>query len=227
MIISAMQKFSMIDFPGKLSAILFTQGCNFRCPYCHNPELISSKAENIITEEEIFDFLKSRINKLDAVVITGGEPTLHSDLPDFIAKIKDLGFLIKLDTNGTNPDLLQEIIDRNIVDYIAMDIKGPIDEYSKFVNADICSNDIISSLNLIRDSGSDYEFRTTIVKGLHSLEHILGINKVLQKRDRFFIQNFVDTKTLAKRTIFQAFSKKECDFLVNEFYKNKKIVNCR
>jgi len=132
MLIGGFQKFSLIDYPDKLSSIVFAAGCNFRCGYCHNPELVDPKRfGKFISEKEVLSFLKGRQKKLDAVVITGGEPTLQADLPDFMAKLKKLGFLAKLDSNGSNPKVLKKIIDGHLADYLAMDIKGPLEKYSE------------------------------------------------------------------------------------------------
>ena len=130
--IGGLQKSSLIDYPGKICAIVFTIGCNFRCPYCHNPELVDETAEEL-SQDEFFAFLEKRIGKLDAVTITGGEPTLHNDLVPFIIKIKELGFLVKLDSNGTHPDVLAQLISEKSVDYIAMDIKAPLQKYTQTV----------------------------------------------------------------------------------------------
>ena len=195
--IGAIQKFSMIDYPGKLSAIIFTQQCNFRCPYCHNPELVKKELfTKPLAEEEIFKFLKSRINKLDAVCITGGEPTLHPDLPRFISQIKELGFLVKLDTNGTNPAMVKLLIEKNLVDYFAMDIKAPLDEYKKVVRTEINVEAIKKSIDLITNSNRDYEFRTTLISTLHSEEDVRKIAKSLGKAKKYYLQKFVPTKTL-------------------------------
>ncbi|HEC86320.1 MAG TPA: anaerobic ribonucleoside-triphosphate reductase activating protein, partial [Thermoplasmatales archaeon] len=138
MIIGGFQRFSLIDYPGKICAIIFTQGCNFRCPYCHNPELVNPKLfQEPIDENDIFRFLEMRKGKLDAVEITGGEPTLQPDLIEFMRKIKAMGFLIKLDTNGTNPEVVEKIIKNKLVDYIAMDVKAPLEKYEKVVRAKV------------------------------------------------------------------------------------------
>lgn len=150
MIIGGLQKFSLIDYPHKISAIIFTTGCNFRCPYCHNPELVNPKLyPERITEEEVFNFLKNRKEKLDAVVITGGEPTLHKDLYKFISKLKSMGFLIKLDTNGTYPNILNRLIKDNLLNYIAMDIKGSLDRYEEIVGTKVNLEKINESIKII------------------------------------------------------------------------------
>ena len=129
MLIGGLHKCSMIDYPDKLSAIVFTVGCNFKCPYCHNPELVITKDCSLTEQSFVLDFLKTRINKLDAVVISGGEPCLQKDLKDFIKQVKEMGFLVKLDTNGTYPEAIENLISENLIDYIAMDIKSPIQKY--------------------------------------------------------------------------------------------------
>lgn len=198
MIFGGWQKFSMIDFPGRSSAILFTQGCPFRCPFCHNPELINPAQGMFapVTEKEILDFLATRQGKLDGVVITGGEPTLHRDLPDFIRRLKEMGFAVKLDTNGSNPEILEYIIRENLVDYIAMDYKSPLDKYTGHTNSAINIEHIRSSASLIRQSGVDHEFRTTVVKEQLSPEDIMQIGRELIGTKKYILQRFLPTKTL-------------------------------
>ncbi len=194
--IGGLQEFSMIDYPGKLAAIVFTLGCNFRCGYCHNPELVLPEKFNpSLEEEKIFSFLKTRSGKLDAVSITGGEPTLHADLPEFMKKIKDLGFLVKLDSNGTNPMMLKEIIDNKLVDYLAMDIKAPLKKYKEVIQAEINLENIQKSIQMIMNSGIEYEFRTTIVKSQLSTDDLIEIAKLIQGAKKYFLQKFVASKT--------------------------------
>lgn len=217
--IGAIQKFSMIDYPGKLSAIIFTQGCNFRCPYCHNPELVSSELfQEPLTEEEIFQFLETRKNKLDAVCITGGEPTMHLDLPTFIAKIKAMGFLVKLDTNGTNPQMLEELIAAELVDYLAMDIKAPLNSYSNVTKTEVDISVIKESIQIIEKSNVEYEFRTTIISTLHSEEDIIEMAKSLGKAKHYFLQKFVPTKTLDESYLLETtFSDEKFEQLLLSF----------
>ena len=197
MLIGGFQKSSLVDYPGKVCAIIFTQGCNYRCPYCHNPELVKPELfEKPIPEEEIFSFLKSRKGKLDAVEITGGEPTLQKDLLEFIKKIKDMGFLMKLDSNGTNPEIVKKAIKEKMVDYLAMDIKAPLEKYSKIVRVDVDTEKIKRSIHMIMESGIDYEFRTTLVKSLLSEDDIIGIGKEINGAENYFLQRFVPSKTL-------------------------------
>lgn len=192
MLIGGLQKLTLIDYPSKVSAIIFTIGCNFRCRYCYNTRLVDPKLfreEDVISEEEIFSFLKSRVDKLDAVVVTGGEPTLHKDLDVFISKIKDMGFLVKLDSNGTNPDVLQSLIDRKLIDYIAMDIKNDFKNYEKIVNVKFDVSKIQKSIDVIINSGIDYEFRTTAAPGV-TKEDILNISEYIKGAKKYYLQVF-------------------------------------
>lgn len=194
--IGGFQKSSLIDYPGQISAIIFTQGCNFRCPYCHNPELLANSDNSDYYADSILEFLKTRQGKLDAVVITGGEPTLHSDLPDFIQKIKDMNFLIKLDTNGTNPNMLHSLLDKKLIDYVAMDIKAPIEKYSEVACANVNTENILKSIEIVKNSGINYEFRTTIVKSQLSFEDFENIGELISGAQAYYLQKFVPTKTL-------------------------------
>ncbi|MFH1049139.1 MAG: anaerobic ribonucleoside-triphosphate reductase activating protein [Patescibacteria group bacterium] len=205
--IGGLQKFSLIDYPGKISAVVFLSGCNFRCGFCHNPELVLPellKNQPKIDELEFFDFLGMRQGKLDGVCITGGEPTIWRDLPEFIKKIKDLGFLVKLDTNGTNPKMVKKLIDLNLVDYFAIDIKNSPEKYEKTVNANVNIADIEKTLKIIRDCGIPMELRTTVVLGLIVREDFVKIKEwlesfgVLKKALSYAIQQFRPLKTLNK-----------------------------
>ncbi len=185
---------SLIDYPGKISAIVFTRGCNLRCPFCHNPDLISSSGEDVISEHDFFDFLKKRKGLLDAVTITGGEPTLQHDLPDFIKKVKQKGFAVKLDTNGTNPQILGDIISEGLASYIAMDIKNSLEKYHLAGKVD--TGAIQKSIGIIMQSGVPYEFRTTVLPRLHSEKDMEEIGKLINGADKYFIQNFRPENTL-------------------------------
>lgn len=194
--IGALQKTSLIDYPGLISAIIFTQGCNFRCGYCHNPELLDpSNWDEPIPQNDILDFLKKRQGKLDALVITGGEPTLHLGLPGFISKVKELGFKVKLDSNGTNPKMLEQLLAENLVDYIAMDVKAPLRRYSDIANCEVPTDLIFESINLIMSNAPDYEFRTTLVEGQLSYEEVLDIGKLIKGAKKYFLQRFIPSKT--------------------------------
>ena len=212
MIIEGFEKTSLLDYPGKVSAIVFTYGCNLRCPYCHNPELVTEplKEENIFKEEDIFSFLEKRKNKLDGVVITGGEPLIQKDLPRFIQKIKDLGFLVKLDTNGGYPSKLKSLLKRNLLDYIDMDVKYPKELYENGLNGGKRIKDIQESIQIVKDAGIPYSFRTTYVKSIHTVESVDEIGQMIQDADMYYIQNFRAGKTIdPSLTSILSFSKKE------------------
>jgi pyruvate formate lyase activating enzyme len=190
--IGGFQRFSLIDYPGKICAIVFTQGCNFRCPYCHNPELVNPELfEAPIPEKEVLSFLANRHGKLDAVEITGGEPTLQPDLIDFIREIKDMGYLVKLDTNGSKPEILSEAIEDGIVDYLAMDVKAPLERYKEITHSGVDPANIKESIELIKSSGLDYEFRTTVVKSQLGKRDILEIAWLIRGSKRYVLQKFV------------------------------------
>ncbi|MBO5948816.1 anaerobic ribonucleoside-triphosphate reductase activating protein [bacterium] len=192
MFIAGLQKSSLLDYPEKIAAIVFTQGCNFRCGYCHNPELLSinSKKQPFISEDDFFNFLEKRKGKLDGVVITGGEPCLQKDLVNFIEKIKNMGFLVKLDTNGTFPDKLQTFLDNQLIDYVAMDIKSPLEKYHKITSSLIKKGDILKSIDLIMNSGVDYEFRTTVIKSQLSFEDLENISILIKGAKCYYLQKF-------------------------------------
>ena len=196
--IGGFQKFSMIDYPDKFSAIVFTLGCNLSCPFCHNPELNSLNfLENaLIKEDVVLDFLKTRVGKLDGVVLSGGEPTLQTNLINFSRKIKDLGFLIKLDTNGTNSFVIKELLEYELVDYIAMDIKTSPQKYNFFVNNVNTFKEIQKSIELIISSNIDYEFRTTVVKELLLIEDFKEIGKLINGAQKYYLQKFQSIKLL-------------------------------
>ncbi len=197
MLLGGFQRFSLIDYPDKICAIGFTQGCNFRCPYCHNPELVEPERFNgALAEEDVFNFLQERQGKIDGVVITGGEPTIHSDLLDFSKKIKALGFLVKLDTNGSHPEILSRLIQDGAVDYIAMDIKAPEHRYAEIAAAAVDMEKIKQSVSLIMNSGLPYEFRTTVVAGLLSKEDIVVLTRMIIGARLYVLQKFLPTKTI-------------------------------
>ena len=200
MIIGGFQRFSLIDYPDKMCAIVFTQGCNFRCPYCHNPELIDIKRGQIdFKEEEILSFLHKRKGKLDAVTITGGEPLLQSDLERFLSEVKGLGYLVKLDTNGSFPLKLEKIIKSKSVDYIAMDIKAALDKYEYVIKRKIEKTKILESIRLIMDSGLDYEFRTTVVRSLFEKDDFYKIGQLIKDSRLYVLQRFVPSKALDEK----------------------------
>ncbi len=196
MIFGGLEKCTLIDYPGKIACMVFTIGCNFRCPYCHNPELVDETVETKYTEIKIINFLEIRKKMLDGIVITGGEPTIHDDLPLFLKKVKDLGYSIKLDSNGTNPDMLEMLIKNKLVNYIAMDIKSPLSKYSETVARPVHIPAIRKSIGLIMNSGIEYEFRTTVVKSLVSESDLVEIGREIQGAKRYYLQKFIPTKIL-------------------------------
>lgn len=214
MVIGGCQKFSLIDYPGKISAVIFTQGCSFRCPFCHNPELVvPEKFDTSVLTEEIFNFLNTRKNRLEGVVISGGEPTAQKDLPEFLQKIKRFGFLIKLDTNGSRPEVLEQIISQRLADYIAMDIKAPFYKYAAHTNSDIRTEKIKESIRLIMNCGIDYEFRTTVLRERLSAKDILDIGREISGAKRYILQKFIPRKILSE------------DFMAAETYNDAEFDN--
>ncbi|MBE9547368.1 MAG: anaerobic ribonucleoside-triphosphate reductase activating protein [Proteobacteria bacterium] len=198
--IGGLQRVSLIDYPGKICAILFTQGCDFRCPYCHNPELVNPDLyEECIPEDEIFSFLERRRGKLDAVTITGGEPTVQPDLVEFARRVKKMGYLVKIDTNGSRPEVLKKLIDRKLVDYIAMDVKAPLEKYRKICKANVNYDNIRRSIKMIMDSGVEYEFRTTVVKSLLTGDDLQKIGNEILGARLYVLQKFVPSKSLDER----------------------------
>jgi pyruvate formate lyase activating enzyme len=195
--VHGLHKTSLLDYPGKISAVLFTSGCNFNCPFCHNPELINPQLASFeMKEVEILEFLEKRKKILDAIVITGGEPTIQPDLVEFIKKIKKLGYLIKLDTNGTNPKIVKQLLKNKLIDYIAMDIKGTLKKYPNIVCKNINLDDIAQSVELIKKSHIANEFRTTVVPTLHEKKDFVKIGEWLTGAKNYYIQQFRNEKTL-------------------------------
>ncbi|MCX8082769.1 MAG: anaerobic ribonucleoside-triphosphate reductase activating protein [bacterium] len=195
--IGALHKTSLIEFPGCISCIIFIQGCNFRCPYCHNPELVlPEKFVPPLSTSEVMDFLIKRRKYLEGVVITGGEPCSDNDLIPFIKILKEMGYAIKIDTNGSFPDVLEKIFKENIVDYIAMDVKGPPEKYSKIAGVEVDMGKIKDSIFLIMKGKVPYEFRTTVVKEMLDIDDFEGIGKLIQGAELFYLQHFRPSKAV-------------------------------
>ena len=209
--IAGVQKVTLLDYPGKVACEIFTQGCNFECPFCQNSSLIPITNTGEFSEEEIFEYLNLRKNILDGVVITGGEPTVQKDLKGFIKKIKDLGLLVKLDTNGGNPKVLQELIDEKLVDYVAMDIKNIFNKYNITSGKKINLDNIKKSIEILKASKIDYEFRTTIIKEMHSLDDIISICKLVGDA-KYYLQNFEDSENVLNHSL-HGFSREELLFI--------------
>ncbi|MGO9307415.1 MAG: anaerobic ribonucleoside-triphosphate reductase activating protein [Spirochaetia bacterium] len=197
MVIGGLQRFSLSDFPGMISAIVFTRGCSFRCAYCHNPELVDpSRYAEEFPLNEVRDFLRSRRGWLQGVVVSGGEPTLHADLPEFLRELKHMDFAVKLDTNGTKPLMIQRLVAERLVDFIAMDIKAPLASYEHRVNAAVDTSAILRSIELIIASGLPHEFRTTCLDTLPSTDDFLSIAQLVKGCDQYVLQPFRGGKVL-------------------------------
>lgn len=199
-IFCGIEKMSLVDFDGKIACTLFTGGCNYRCPFCHNSPLINEQP--FLDLNEIITYLEKRKKMLDAVVISGGEPTLHNALPVILKVIKELGYVIKLDTNGTNPQMLKELIDNKLIDYVAMDIKGSLNNYHLItgVKNPLLEN-IKESINILKESNIDFEFRTTLVKEYHTLETINEMKELLKGTKKLFLQKFVLRETCLDQSL--------------------------
>lgn len=202
--IGGLQKFSVIDYPGKVAAVIFTQGCNFRCPYCYNCELVIPELFHpAISEEYILAFLKKREGHLQGVVITGGEPTLQKDLIPFLYKIKQFGYPIKVDTNGSNPLILARMIDLKLVQYIAMDIKASLDNYHRATGIRVNIDNIKESIDVILNANLPYEFRTTLVKPVCSSRDIYEIFSVLKDASKYILQEFIPSEKVLNKKLLR------------------------
>lgn len=222
MLVGGIQKLTLLDYPGKTACIIFTKGCNFRCPFCHNSELLEAKGDHIDIEE-IMEYLEKRKNILDGVVISGGEPLINKDIEDLIVSIKSLGYEIKLDTNGTNPKMLKNLIDKGLIDYVAMDIKTDFDNYSTV--AGVMKVDIESikkSIEIIETSNIGFEFRTTVAKELHGYKNLKSICEYIKPTSKYYIQNYRECETVLKPglTSFEESELKAIVNILNEEYPN-------
>lgn len=228
--IKGIQKTSMIDYPGKICTILFTAGCNFRCPFCYNSSLVQGH-ETLpeIPHHEILEFLDSRKKWIDGVCITGGEPLLNNDIDLLLKKIKDLDLLVKLDTNGTNPKLLKKLLENKLIDYIAMDIKNSFAKYSLTTGSKVDIEEIKESIKIIKNSGIEYEFRLTTLKKFHSDEDLQKISESLKGSKNFYLQNFKVTPELIDKNLDEeeCFSGKELENFKHILEKNIEHVEIR
>jgi pyruvate formate lyase activating enzyme len=221
MIIDGFEKLTLVNYPGNVACIVFTKGCNFKCPFCQNGSLVlvDKKCGNI-DEKEIFDYLEKRKGLLDGICISGGEPLLQKDIKEFIKKIKDLGYKIKLDTNGSKPDILEDLINNKLLDYVAMDIKNSFNKYYPTIdrkNFDISL--LKKSIDILKKSDIDYEFRTTIVKELHTFEDIKEICEYIGNKDKYFLQNFVDGDSVIKKGL-HSFNIEEINEILDKLKKD-------
>ena len=191
--IQGLQKMTLLDYPGKVACIVFTGGCNLRCPFCHNGSLVKQPLANTNMQQQVLDYLHRRRGLMEGVVITGGEPLLQPDLADFIATVKNMGYLVKLDTNGALPQRLAAIVATGNVDYIAMDIKSSPEGYPVASGSDIDIENFRRSVEIIKQSGIDHEFRTTAVKGIHRVEDFRAVAQWIGPNEKYFIQKYVDS----------------------------------
>jgi len=187
--IGGFQETSLLDYPGKVCAIVWTVGCNFRCPFCYNTDLVSEETDSL-SVDYVLSFLDKRIGKLDALSITGGEPLLHEDIDDFIKEVKDRGFLVKVDTNGSLPHRLEQLINEDLIDYVSMDVKAPFDKYDQLAGVHVDIDHIKESISIIRDRAKDYEFKTTVIPGLLEKDDIAKIASLLRGAKRYYLQQF-------------------------------------
>lgn len=212
--IGGLQKVTLLDFPGKVACTVFLTGCNLRCPYCHNPDLVLTKDNGkYISEKEFFEFLLSRKGKLDGVCITGGEPTLYPNLTNLICRIREMGFLVKLDSNGTVPEILKPLLREKLLDYVAIDIKNAPSQYAETCGADVIEY-VEKSVALLKNSNIDYEFRTTVCHPFHSPKCMEEIGRWLRNAKRYYIQPFVDSGNLLGSGV-SVMTKSELETLLN------------
>ena len=215
MLIKGLQKLTLLDYPGKMACTVFTAGCNFRCPFCHNASLVTNIDEERISEEEFFNFLQKRQGIIDGVCVTGGEPTLQPDLKEFLKKIKSLGYSVKLDTNGYRPDALKDVVNSGLVDYVAMDIKNSQSKYALTCGLESMDmTKINDSVEFLMSCVVDYEFRTTIVKELHNEDDIQDIVSWIKGAKKYFLQGFTDSGDLIC-TGYSGYDKTELQKLLN------------
>lgn len=226
MIIDGFQKLTLLDYPGFVACIIFTKGCNFRCAYCHNSLLIPYEKDSVISEEEVLAYLKKRKGVLDGIVISGGEPLLQSNITHFIQRVKELGMLVKLDTNGSNPDLLNKLINDKLVDYVAMDVKNCFNKYALTIGKKTNIDNIMKSIEILKEARVDYEFRTTIVKELHTKKDILEIAKIVGSKSKFYLQNFILSDHVLNKEL-HGFSEDELNDIKNELVKKYPMVEVR
>lgn len=208
--IHGLNKTTLLDYPGHLAATIFTGGCNFRCPFCQNKSLVlSPESQPILEEKEILDYFEKRKNIIEGVCITGGEPTLQKDLPEFLKKIKDLGLKVKLDTNGYKPEVIKDLFEKGLLDYVAMDIKASKENYGKVAGvSDLTISKIEESVNFIIANIPDYEFRTTVVKELHPPEEILKIKEWLKNAKKYKLQSYRESEGVIN-PIFTSYTDEE------------------
>ncbi len=200
--IYGLQKMTLLDYPEHVAATVFLNGCDFKCPYCHNFELVDGTARPLMEEEEFFSFLEKRKGILDGIAISGGEPCLHNELPDFIRRIRAMGFLVKLDTNGYHPEMLSNLIEEHLVDYVAMDIKNSFSKYGITVGVpDLDTEPVRRSIDILMNSDRDYEFRTTVIKEFHEEKDFEEIGEMIRGAKKYFLQQYTCRETVPDQTL--------------------------
>lgn len=216
MIICGMEKFSMVDYDGYIACTVFTKGCNFLCPFCHNSSLVTGDAAEI-PESDVFDYLTKRKGLVDAVCITGGEPTLQRGLKDFILKVRALGYRVKMDTNGTNPALLHELLTEGLLDYVAMDVKTDFDHYEDVTGTSnpALIDRVKESVGILKTLAPDYEFRTTVIAEYHTEDRFPAIAEIVRGAKRFFVQKFKDGENNLTQGILHELPKEEAEKLLD------------
>lgn len=226
MIIRAVQKLSVVDYPGLLCATVFTPGCNLRCPFCHNGTLVLDDEPNV-SEQVVFDFLGTRKNKLDAVCLSGGEPLLQNGVEEFLRKVKEMGFKTKLDTNGTKPQYLKELLESGVVDYVAMDIKNSPAKYAETVGVKAFSlKPVYESINIIKSSGVDYEFRTTVTKTFHDEKSLAEASHMIEDAAVWYLQTYRESENVIDKSV-EGYSEEEMKCLCENLRKTVPFVRLR
>ena len=225
--IHGLQKMTLLDYPGKVACTVFLGGCEFRCPFCHNWELIDMSAPAIMDDTELLKFLDTRRGLLDGVAFTGGEPLLRKDLPELIRRIRDMGFLIKLDTNGNNPEPLAAVVGEGLIDYVAMDIKNSPERYGETIGLpgyDI--SNVLASAEFLLNGSVEYEFRTTVVKQFHDRESFEKIGEWIKGAEKYYLQVFVDRETVPYSGL-ESYTKEEMEEFLNIVKKSVKHAEIR
>ncbi len=227
MLISGLNKTTLLDYPGRVAATVFTGGCNFRCPFCHNAGLVlSPMTQETYSESSVLSFLNKRKTILSGVCITGGEPTIQQDLPDFIEKIRQLGLCVKLDTNGSHPALLRDLIEKKLIDYVAVDIKNSSDRYEETIGCHMTDREAVcETVELLKESSVEYEFRTTVVRELHTMENLQKICEWIVGSPRYFLQQFEDSGELIgtrmnKEYTFHGYTAQEMKAMAEQLNEN-------
>ncbi len=217
---------TLLDYPGHVACLVFLSGCNFSCPFCYNSSLICKSSDNFISEADFFAFLDKRKGLLDGVAITGGEPLMNKEIIPFIKKIKEKGFKVKVDTNGSFPDVLQSLIEENLVDYVAMDIKNTFEKYQLSTNCNVDLDKIKKSINILLTSFIDYEFRTTVVKQFHTLDDLKQISENIKGAKNYYLQSYLDKDSVLQKGL-SPLSKDELQLCLKVVKQNIKNASLR